>query len=58
MSNSPGDAEYFRSFANLTFEDFRERAKNQSLSANEKIGFPDFPLLVVTMMTPLDARDP
>ena len=40
MSNTPGDAEYFRSFANLTFDDFRERAKNQSLSANEKIGFP------------------
>ena len=40
MSKSPDNAEYFRSFANLTYEDFRERAKNQTLSANEKIGFP------------------
>jgi len=31
----------FNSFENLSYDDFRRRAVDDSLSANEKIGFPD-----------------
>lgn len=34
-------ADNFSKFANLTFEDFRELAKDPSLSRHEKVGFPD-----------------
>lgn len=35
-----GNTDY-NTFAELTFDDFRARAKDASLSPNEKIGFPD-----------------
>ena len=31
----------FEKFANLGFEDFKDFASDDSLSSNEKIGFPD-----------------
>lgn len=31
----------YQRFANLSFEDFRRMAQDESLSANERIGFPD-----------------
>lgn len=33
--------EQFRKFANLTFDDMRKMAQDDSLSRYEKIGFPD-----------------
>jgi len=33
--------EQYRKFANLTFDDLRRMAQDESLSPNEKIGFPD-----------------
>jgi hypothetical protein len=40
MENAMADIDYDR-FKNITFEGFREFAKDESLSKYEKIGFPD-----------------